>query len=319
MLREAAKAGMDPVAERDRGRRTVPNFREATKATHAALQAGWSEKGGKNFLTSLEAHAYPLLGGKRVDLITAADLTAVLAPIWTSKPDMGRKVRQRIGAVLNYAHGQGWRDTEAPGRSVTVGLPRQPKGGNYDSMPYSDVPAFVARLKTEALTVGRLALIFQVLTASRPGEVRAARWGQVDEQQRDWNRPANIMKAKRPHTVTLSTAALALLAQVKDGRSPSPDALVFPGRGGKMFSDMTLNKVLRTAKEPFDAHGFRSSFRDWAAEKTDVAEDVAEAALAHIEPNKTKRAYKRTDYLERRRELLETWGRFVTGAENGGT
>lgn len=319
LLREAAKAGFDPIAERDKERRSIPTFRDATLAAHAALMQGWSEKGAKNFLTSLTAHAYPLLGRKRVDMITAADIIAVLAPIWTAKPDMGRKVRQRVSAVLNYAHGQGWRPTEAPSRSVMVGLPRQPEGGNYEAMPYIDVPAFVVALKTERRTTGRLALLFQILTAARPGEVRAARWEQIDHQQRDWKRPANIMKAKRAHTITLSGAALVVLEQVREGRKPEAGELIFPGRGGKMFSDMTLNKVLRTAQQPHDAHGFRSSFRDWAAEKTQVPEAVAEAALAHREPSKTKRAYLRTDYLEQRRALLEEWGRFVmdqpTGAE----
>ena len=312
VLRDAAKAGLDPIVERDRERRSIPTFRKAAEAAHAALKSGWSEKGAKNFLTSLETHAYPILGGKRVDQITAGDVTAVLAPIWTTKPDMGRKVRQRTSAVLNYAHGQGWRTTEAPGRSVTVGLPRQPKGGNYDAMPYVDVPAFVAKLKSEAPTTGRLALLFQILTAARPGEVRAARWGQIDEEQSDWNRPAEMMKMKVPHTVTLSSAALAVLEQARAQRGRKDEALVFPGRGGGMFSDMTLNKVLRTAGQPYDAHGFRSSFRDWVADMTDVADAIAEAALAHAEPNKTVRAYKRTEHVARRRELLEAWGAFVT-------
>jgi integrase len=311
ILRDAAKAGLDPIAERDRERRGIPTFREAAISAHAALKEGWSEKGAANFLTSLETHAYSGLGKKRVDAITAGDITAVLAPIWTTKPDMGRKVRQRTSAVLNYAHGQGWRTTEAPGKSVTVSLPRQPKGGNYDAMPYADVPAFVAKLKAEKPTSGRLALLFQILTAARPGEVRAARWGQIDEAKAEWNRPAEMMKMDVPHTVTLSSAALAILKQARDGRTPNPDALIFPGRGGGMFSDMTLNKVLRTANQPYDAHGFRSSFRDWAADETEVSEDVAEAAIAHKEPNKTKRAYKRTGHLERRRPLLEAWGQFV--------
>lgn len=311
ILREAAKAGLDPVAERDRERRSIPTFREAANAAQAALKENWAEKGAKNFLTSLETHAYPLIGATRVDAVKAADITAILAPIWTSKPDMGRKVRQRISAVLNYAHGQGWREAEAPGKSVTVGLPRQPKGGNYAAMPYADVPAFVAKLKSEPPTIGRLALLFQIMTAARPGEVRAARWRQIDEAQRDWNRPADMMKMKVPHTVTLSSAALTVLEQARAHRSPKDDALIFPGRGG-MFSDMTLNKVLRTAGQPYDAHGFRSSFRDWAADMTDVADAIAEAALAHAEPNKTVRAYKRTEHVARRRELLEAWGQFVS-------
>lgn len=313
ILRDAAKAGLDPIAERDRERRSIPTFREAAKAAHKALESGWSDKGAKNFLTSLETHAYPSIGGKRVDEISPGDITDVLAPIWTSKPDMGRKVRQRIGTVLNYAHGKGWRPAEAPGRSVTVGLPRQPKGGNYEAMPYADVPAFVAQLSSEAPTNGRLALIFQILTAARPGEVRSLRWDHIDTVKRDWNRPADLMKTGAAHTTTLSKAALAVLAKIGAGRIVRSEALVFPGRAGGMFSDMTLNKVLRVAEQPYDAHGFRSSFRDWAAEKMpQIPDPVAEAALAHSVPDKVVRAYKRTTFVEMRRELLEAWGEYVT-------
>lgn len=312
MLRTAAKSGLDPVAERDRERRAIPTFREAAVAAHDALKSGWSEKGAKNFLTSLEKHAYPRIGDQRVEGITAGDISAVLAPIWTAKPDMGRKVRQRIGAVLNFAHGHGWRSVEAPGKSVTVALPRQPKGGNYDAMPYADVPAFVARLRSAAPTNGRLALIFQILTAARLGEVRAARWGHIDLDGRNWNRPADLMKTGVGHTVTLSAAALAVLRQVRAGRSPAADALIFPGRGGGMFSDMTLNKVLRNAGRPYDAHGFRSTFRDWAAEQMHhIPDPVAEAALAHVITDAVVRAYKRTALLELRRQLLDAWGAYV--------
>ena len=146
LLRTAAKSGLDPIAERDRGRRTVPKFREVATLTHAALKSGWAEKGGQAFLSCLENHAFATMGDKRVDTITADDITMVLAPIWTTKPDLGRKVRQRIGTVLNFAHSKGWRAAEAPGKSVTVGLPRQPRGGNYSAMPYVDVPAFVSEL-----------------------------------------------------------------------------------------------------------------------------------------------------------------------------
>jgi integrase len=314
ILRAAAKAGLDPSAERDRERRAIPTFRLAARAAHEALQSGWKTKGAHTFISSLENHAYPVLGDKRVDAITAADITEALAPIWTTKPDMARKVRQRIGKVLNFAHGQGWRASESPTRSVTVGLPRQPKGSNYRAMPYADVPAFIASMAEKVQTVGRQALLFQILTAARPGEVRAATWGQIDLAKRDWNRPATIMKAGEAHTVTLSSPAVRLLEQVKDDRKPKAADLIFPGQRGAMMSDMTMAKVLRSAERPFDAHGFRSSFRDWVAEKTDVVDPVAEAALAHIVPDKVVRAYKRTDFIDRRRELLESWGAFVAGA-----
>lgn len=317
MLREAAKAGLDPVLERDRERRKIPRFRDAAVDTHAAWKVGRKDKEAATFLRSLEIHAFPVIGDMRVDAITAGDIVSVLTPIWTSKPDMGRKVRQRIGRVLNFAHGKGWRPTEAPGKSVTASLPRQPKGGNYRAMPWADVPAFVQRLREQSPTIGRQALLFQILTAARTSPGRAAKWEQIGDEKREWSRPASMMKAGKAHSVTLSAAAMQVLADAAAARTRKPDGLVFPGRGGGTFSDMTLNKVLRDSSEPFDAHGFRSAFRDWAAENMPhIPDAVAEIALAHEEPNKVTRAYRRTQYPRMQRELLEAWGSYAMEASS---
>lgn len=316
MLRVAAKSGLDPVAERDKERRSVPTFRDAAKAAHQVLKVGLTDKVGDVFIRSLENHVFKTLGDKRVDKITAADITATLGPIWTSKPDMARKVRQRIGKVLNFAHNKGWRPIEAPGKSVGAGLPRQPKGGNYRSMPYTDVPAFVQALRTQTATQGRRALLLQIFTAARPGEIRRGRWNQLDLAKRDWNRPADIMKERAAHTVTLNGPAIALLNEIQDEGTPKPGALFFPNRDGEPLSDMTASKVLRAAGLSYDAHGFRSSFRDWAAEQMPhIPDPVAEAALAHSVPDATIAAYKRTSFIEMRRELLEAWGKYVTSSD----
>lgn len=315
ILRRAAKNGLDPVVERDRKVEETPTFRKAAAAAHEALKGGWTEKGAKTFLSSLTNHAFPTLGDIRVDHITAANVTAALEPIWMSKPDMARKVRQRIGMVLNYAHMKGWRASEAPGKSVKMGLPHQPQGGNYKFMPYADVPAFVQELRAGEPTKGRRMLLLHILTASRGGEVRRARWGQIDFAARDWNRPAEIMKGKHApaHTVTLSSAAIALLKEIQGDRDPDPDELIFPGNRGDLMSDMTMGKVMKTAKRPFHPHGFRTSFRVWAAEKMKhMPGEVAEAAISHVERNKVVRAYLRTTYVEDRRELLEAWAQFVS-------
>jgi integrase len=314
MLRDAAKAGLDPIFERDRERRSIPRFRDAAKEAHAAWKDGRKEKDAQTFIRSLEIHAFPVLGDMRVDAITAGDIGTVLAPIWTSKPDMGRKVRQRIGRVLNFAHAKGWRPTEAPVKSVSASLPRQPKGGNYKAMPYTDVPKLVAVLNGQAQTFGRRVTLFQLLTAARPGEARAARWEHIDLEAREWRIPAAMMKAGLPHTVTLNEPAVALLEAIKAERTVRSADLVFPGRGGGMLSDMTMNKMLRDAGFRYDAHGFRSSFRDWAAEMMpEIPDPVAEAALAHAVPDKVERAYKRTNFIEMRRKLLDAWGEFVVG------
>lgn len=311
-LRKHALNGRDPIAERDRDKRPTPTFKEAVKSTHAALKTGWVEKNAVAFLTSLETYAYPTLGNLQVDTIEAGHIRDMLEPIWTTKPELARKVRTRVGQVLNFSHSKGWRATEAPGRSITVGLSKQPAGKNFKAMPYTAVPAFVRSLRSAASTVGRQALLFQILTAARPGEVRAARWGQIDVKGRDWNRPAETMKGGKAHTVTLNAAAIALLEEVRGGRTTKPDELIFAGQRGAMLSNMTMNKVLRSAGQAYDAHGFRSSFRDWAAEKMpDVPDPVAEAALAHAVPDMVVRAYKRTTFIEMRRVLLETWGCFT--------
>ncbi|WP_374407455.1 tyrosine-type recombinase/integrase [Pelagerythrobacter sp.] len=311
-LRKHALNGRDPVVERDRDRRPTPTFKEATAETHEALKSGWVEKNAAAFLKSLETYAYPKIGGLRVDTVEASDILSVLTPIWTSKPELARKVRMRIGQVLNFSQSKGWRSTEAPSRAVTVGLPRQPAGGNFAAMPYSEVPAFVSKLEAGAPTNGRRALLLLIFTAARPGEVRFARWGQLDLAKRNWNRPPEIMKERRAHTVTLNAPAVSLIEQIKEASDVKPEALVFPSRRGAPLSNMTMNKVLRDAGLPWDVHGFRSSFCDWAAERMpEIPEPVVEAALAHAVPDKVIRAYKRTKFVEMRRKLLDAWGRHL--------
>ena len=230
LLRTAAKSGLDPIEERDRERRKVPTFREAAVAAHASLQNGWTDKNAKAFLNSLEAHAYPTLGKKRVHLISPSDIITTLEPIWTDKPQIAKKVRQRIGTVLNFAHAKGWRPTEAPQQSIGKGLPKQPKGGHYDVMPYQNVPAWVASLRARPATQGRRGQLLQIYTASRPGEVRGAQWGQFDLENRLWHRPASLMKEKMAHTVTLNSAAIELLERIRAelGREPKPTEFVVP-------------------------------------------------------------------------------------------
>lgn len=317
-LRKHALNGRDPIAERDRDRRPAPTFRDAVNQTHGQLRAGWVDRSAAAFLSSLETYAYPFLGNLRVDTIEASHIRDMLAPIWTTKPEVARKLRMRVGQVLNFSHSKGWRTTEAPGKAVSVGLPKQPKGKNYLAMPYTDVPDFLAKLRSAAPTKGRQALQLLILTAARPGEVRRGRWQQIDRARKDWNRPAEIMKERTLHTVTLNQPALALLDEVRGSGSLKRDDLIFPNRKGEPISDMTMNKVLRDAGVKWNVHGFRSSFRDWAAETMPhIPDPVAEAALAHGVPDAVVRAYKRTQFLEMRRELLKAWGEFCLSQCSG--
>jgi integrase len=317
-LRRFAKAGRDPVAERDKDRRPVPTFKEAAKACHKDLAGGWASKNAAAFLKSLEDHAFSRIGDLKVDQVEASHLRDMLAPIWLEIPEMARKVRQRAGIVLNFAKSKGWRTSEPPGKTVTMGLARHSASKNFAAMPYEEVPAFVADLGAKAATVGRFALLFAIHTAARSGEVRHAQWSHIDMERKLWNRPASIMKGKVAHSVTLTDDAIAVLKRAAKLRETTkPDAPVFPSSKGTVLSDMTLSKIMRDAKLPFTVHGFRSAFRDFAAEQMPTIPDaVAEAALAHVVPDKVERAYKRTQFLEMRRKLLDGWAAHLAGRGN---
>jgi integrase len=311
-LRRFALAGRDPVQERDRERRKVPTFEQAAEAYHADLKSSWTPRQADTFLSSLRRHAFPRLGSLPVDRIEASNVRDMLAPIWARYSDMSIKVRGRVGQVLNYSHSKGWRPTEAPGRAVTMGLGKKAASTNFAAMPYADVPAFVAALNDKEDTVGRLALLFTILTAARSGEVRRARWSHLDTGNKLWNRPPELMKARVAHSVTLSNAALAILDRASALNAPKAGGLVFPNIKGLPLSDMTLTKVMRDARAPYTVHGFRSAFRDWAAEKApEMPDAVAEAALAHFVPDKVARAYKRATFVEMRHELLTAWADFI--------
>ncbi|NYH95940.1 integrase [Novosphingobium marinum] len=313
-LRKVARGGGDPIAARDKKDETPPSFREAAEACHKALGRGWTERHRDAFLSTLRLHAFPKIGKLRIDSIEEKDILTVLSPIWTTKPAAARKIRQRIGAVLDFAKGSGWRETAAPRESLSKMLSKQADSGNFASMPYEEVPAFVADQFGEKETVGRLALLFTILTAARSGEVRSAMWSHIDLDANEWHRPADLMKGGKAHTVTLSPDAVAVLKRAQALRTTLKDCLVFPGKSGNPLSDMTLSKIVKPLG--VTVHGFRSSFRTWAAEQAHrIPEAVAEAALAHTIPDQVERAYNRAKFMNMRRKLLDKWGRYVTGHE----
>lgn len=315
ILRKAAEAGLDPILERDRDRRGIPTFEQATEQAFAQLKRGWAPRQQEAFMSSMRRHAFPGLGRRRIDHITVADIQAALEPIWTEIPDMARKVRQWIGVVLNFSHGRGWRTAEAPVKSVSMGLAKRKRPGNYAAMPYAEVPAFVAVIKGASATLGRSALLFTIYTAARSGETRNARWSHIDFERRLWVRPAEAMKMRAAHDVTLSPGAIAILMQV-EALKRSADDLIFPSAKGTPLSDMTLSKIVREAGQPYTVHGFRSSFRDWAAERMpNIPDPVAEAALAHAVSDKVMAAYKRTTFIEMRYHLLDGWADFVSSGQ----
>jgi integrase len=319
-IRKQYKSGIDPVEAKRAARAarvTIPTFEEAARMLHGEQEETWrNAKHRAQWLSSLHAYAFPVLGRMRVDQIDGPIVRDALLPIWLEKPETARRVRQRIGAVLDWCYAKGLRPSEAPMRSIGKGLPRQPKRDrHFASMPYENVPALMAKL-SEADSNGRLALRFAILTACRSGEVRGATWEEIDEDAATWTVPAKRMKAGKAHIVPLSEAALAVLERAKAMRTGRQNEPIFPGLGRKVMSDMTLSKALKTADAGrFTVHGFRSSFRDWAAEMTGTPGDVVEAALAHTIANRVEAAYRRTNYLDKRRTLMSAWANFLKGAE----
>lgn len=313
-LRRQLFRGIDPIAEKEQARLAGMTFREAAKLVHEEQKAGW--KNGKHqaqWLATLETYAFPDFGDLAVDKIKGPAIRDVLAAIWLSKPETARRVRQRIGTVLDWAYAKGLRPSEAPMRSRSKGLPRQPKSdGHFAALSYERVPDLIAKLR-ERVSMGRLALEFLILTAARSGEVRLADMSEIDLEARLWSIPAERMKMGRPHQVPLSLPAIEVLRQAARQRSPVSN-LMFPGLKPKRpLSDMTLLKVVRDMDLEVTVHGFRSAFRDWVAESTNYPGEVAEAALAHAVSNKVEAAYKRTDFLQKRRALMDEWGRFCLG------
>lgn len=303
--------GIDPVAERKKVADPVPTFREAAILVHGEHKATW--KNGKHqdqWINTLTTYAFPKLGGRLVNDIEGPIIRDVLAPIWLAKPETARRVRQRIGAVLDWSYIKGYRLSEAPMRSLSKGLPRQPrKDGHFAAMPFTLVPNLIVRLR-ERSSVGRLAMEALILTAARSGEIRGASWPEVDLDVGLWSVPAARMKMGRAHHVPLSLQAIAVFERATALRVPCSD-LVFPGQKlMKPVSDMTLLKVMRDMETGVTVHGFRSAFRDWVAEETDYPGEVAETALAHAIPNKVEAAYRRTDFFEKRRLLMQAWADF---------
>lgn len=300
-LRKTIKVDQrDVLVERKDEAAAKVTFRVAACQYHKENEAGWkSSVYARQWLASLENYAFPKLGNVPTGSISAADIIAVLTPIWQQIPETARQVRNRICAVLDYAHAKGWRSREAPSGNSSLkagrGLPRQVKSReNRKSMPYVAVPSFITALRRKP-SFGRLALELLILTGVRSQEVRLATWAEFDLDGSVWTIPADHMKRGKAHVVPLSNEALAVLTKANALRLLDTD-VVFPGVAGKPMSDMTLLKVLRDMSEPFHVHGFRSSFTDWAANEG-FADAVVEAALAHKTPDAVQAAYRRTTYL----------------------
>jgi integrase len=313
-LRRIAKAGEDPVAARRAGREGVPIFEDCAKAVHKSRMATW--KNGKHtaqWLATLEAYAFPLIGKLPVNRVGTAEVLKILLPIWTQKPETARRVLQRVSTILDYGTASGFRGGENPCRLAVIGLPKQrAEPRHFAALPYAELPDFILRLRSaDASEIVKLALEFLILTAGRTGEVLGARKSEIDRAKALWVIPRGRMKASREHVVPLSARALDIIARAKE-LCPESD-LIFPSpqKPDSPLSDMAFLMLLRRMKAKCTAHGFRSAFRDWCSEETDFPSEVAEMALAHVISDKTEAAYRRGALLSKRRELMTAWAAYV--------
>ncbi len=325
--RKLIREGIDPAEERKRVQAearelelaqsridNMPTFKDVSLMVSSVNAPTWkNDKDGKRWLSSMERHVFPIIGDIPIDKIGRAEVSDVLGGIWLEIPHTAKKIKQRIQSVLDYAYMKEWRDRDIPMRAIVRALPKQKnKEKHFTAMPWQDVPAFIANI-TDTLSTSEAVLRmieFTILTASRSGEVRLARWEEFDLKKATWTRPEEHTKTSTENRVPLSPRAIELLGKPGKG-------LVFPGtKSERPYSDMSMNRVLDRAGFEVVMHGFRSSFKDWCMDATNIPNEVSEACLAHKIKDRTEAAYSRTDLFDKRRDVMAQWADFCHGADN---
>ena len=317
--------GTDPIAARDaeRTQRALEDARAITfdqcaEAFITAHSAAWkNQKHVAQWKATLRTYVSPVCGSLPVQVIDVALVMKVLEPIWTTKPETAARLRGRIESVLNWAKARGYRTGENPAlwkghlSNLLPAHSKIAKVKHHAALPYNQTSQFIAALRRQD-GIASLALEFAILTAARTGEIIGARWAEIDLEAKVWTVPASRMKNGREHRVPLSVEALAVLTKVSQGE---PEEFVFAGRKKRPLSNMAFLMLLRRmGHDKLTGHGFRSTFRDWAAERTNFQAEIAEAALGHVVGNKVEAAYRRGDFFEKRRRLMEAWAQFATTA-----
>lgn len=319
--RSKIEQGLDPILERERALSLLRAEQAKSMTFEAACQAlidaksdEWrNPKHRAQWAASLATYAYPTIGKLQVGDVGQAHILSILQPIWKEKTETATRLRGRIEQVLDWARVRGFREGENPARwrgHLDKLLPAPTKIAkvvHHKALPIDAMPGFMAQLRQRKGLSAR-ALEFLVLTAARSGEVRGATWQEIDMEAAVWTVPAERMKAQKEHRVPLSPQALALLAGMP--RVEGND-LVFPAPRGGQLSDMTLTNLMRRMELDAVPHGMRSTFRDWAAERTHFPREVAEMALAHTIGNAVEAAYRRGDLFTKRAEMMTAWGIFL--------
>jgi len=317
--RKLVQDGKDPIEikrqEREKAAGTL-SFDRCAELYIEAHKAGWrNAKHASQWTNTLDTYASPVFGKMAVDKVGLPDVLKVLEPIWHAKSETASRLRARIEAILDWATVRGYREGDNPARwrgHLSSLLPARAKiqrVEHHAALPYADIAAFVKTLRKQDGTAA-LALEFAILTAGRTSEVIGARWDEIDLEKKLWTIPAGRIKAGREHRVPLSARAIEII----EGQKDLDDAYVFPGRKSprsettKSLSNMAMLQLLKRMKrDDLTTHGFRSTFRDWAAEKTDHPREVAEMALAHTVDDKVEAAYRRGDLFEKRRQIMDDW------------
>ena len=329
-LRLQVKSGIDPLEHRDRvaaealsaaqaAKVIGTTFRDVAASYLAANEESWrNPKHRQQWTNTLATYVYPVIGDLPVAAVDTAHVLKIIEPIWKQKAETASRVRGRVETVLDAAKARGYRQGENPARwrgHLAQILPARTRlsRGHHKAMAYEQIPAFTRALrKREA--VAALALEFTILTAGRSGEVTGGRWSEVDLAKAIWTVPAERMKAGKEHRVPLSPRALEILESLQ----PLGSDWLFPGAKGGKLSGMAMAMLMRRMKVDATVHGFRSGFRDWAAECTGYAHEVAEMALAHAIENKVERAYRRGDLFDKRRRLMDDWATYCASDGSAG-
>ena len=310
--RKLARAGGDPLALRQAT--AVPTFAELLEATIAVHRDGWKQgsKTESHWRASMRDYALPRLACLPVNAIASADVMAVLTPIWLPKAETAKRVRRRISAVMKRAIAEGYRTDNPAGESIAAALPRHStRRKHHKALHYSKVAEAIATIaRSGANTATKRLHEFLILTAPRSGEVRKAAWSEIDLAERVWTIPGIRTKSGREHRVPLSARARAILREAESRCDGS--GWVFPSPTGRPISDATVSKLCRENGIACTPHGYRTSFRTWAAERTDAPRAVAEAALAHVVAG-VEGAYQRSDLFDRRRRLMDAWAGYLSG------
>jgi integrase len=322
-------SGVDPIDARDEeSRRRAMNaakamtFKQCGTAYIDSHKAGWSnEKHTEQWTNTIETYAGPVIGALPVQAVDTGLVLKVLEPIWSKKPETATRLRGRIERVLDWARVRGYRAGENPARwrghldHLLPALAKKSRVVHHQAMPFAEVPGLVGKLREATGTAARC-LEFVILTAARTGEAIYAKPSEFDLGNAIWTVPASRMKAKREHRVPLSPRAVAIVREMLELGGEH----VFPGyKVGKPLSNMTMLGALRRLAAGFTVHGFRSSFRDWAAERTHHQHEVCEMALAHTIANAAEAAYRRGDLFEKRRRLMDAWAEYLIAPQQEGT